>query len=104
VSKVLEKMGGFELSASTVSCVAQELDETLTAFRDRRLDGDIWPYLMVDATYVKVRRNGRVGSRAVLVVAGINGEGRREVLTWRVGDTESRDTWSEVFRELVQRG
>jgi transposase-like protein len=104
VKQVLEKMGGFALSASTVSCVAAELDEQLTAFRARRLDGDTWPYLMVDATYVKVRSRGHVANKAVLVVAGVNGSGRREVLTWRVADVESEDTWTEVLRELKQRG
>lgn len=104
VSNVLEKMGGFELSASTVSRVAAELDEALEAFRERRLDDDVWPYLMADACYIKVRRQGRVVNRAVLVVSGISGTGRREILTWRVGDVESEDTWSEVFTELRQRG
>lgn len=104
VKHVLEKMSGFELSASTVSCVAQELDEKLAEFRGRRLDGETWPYLMVDATYVKVRKRGGVVNQAVLVVAGVNGSGRREILTWRVGDVESEETWSEVFRELRQRG
>ena len=104
VKHVLEKMGGFELSASTVSCVAQELDEQLAAFRQRRLDDDTWPYLMVDATYVKVRTKGRLKKPAMLVVAGVNGSGRREILTWRLADAESEDTWTEVFRELKQRG
>ena len=104
VKRVLEKMGGFELSASTVSCVAQELDETLTEFRQRRLDEHTWPYVIVDATYVKVRKKGRVVSQAVLVVAGINDAGRREILTWRHADAESEDSWTEVFRELKQRG
>lgn len=104
VKKVLEKMGGFELSASTVSCVASELDEKLAEFRQRRLDGHTWPYLMVDATYIKVRRHGHVVDQAVLVVAGINDEGRRKILTWRLADVESEDTWTEVFRELKQRG
>ncbi len=104
VKRVLEKMGGFELSASTVSCVASELDEKLTEFRQRRLDGHTWPYLMVDATYVKVRKRGRVVDQAVLVVAGVNDAGRREILTWRLADVESEDTWTEVFRELKQRG
>lgn len=104
VSHVLEKMGGFELSASTVSRVAAELDETLSVFRGRRLDDEAWPYVMADACYVKARKHGRVVNRAVLVVSGINGSGRREILTWRVGDVESEDTWSEVFTELRQRG
>lgn len=104
VKRVLEKMGGFDLSASTVSCVASELDEKLAEFRNRRLDAHTWPYLMVDATYVKVRKKGRVVDQAVLVVAGVNDDGRREILTWRLADVESEDTWSEVFRELKQRG
>jgi putative transposase len=104
VKKVLEKMCGFELSASTVSCVAQELDEKLTEFRQRRLDAHTWPYLMVDATYLKVRKHGRVVDQAVLVVAGVNDDGCREILTWRLADVESEDTWTEVFRELKQRG
>jgi transposase-like protein len=104
VKHVLEKMAGFELSASTVSCVAQELDEKLTEFRQRRLDDETWPYLMVDATYVKVRKRGGVVNQAVLVVAGVNGSGQREILTWRVADVESEDTLTEVFRELKRRG
>ena len=104
VKKVLEKMGGFELSASTVSCVASELDEKLTEFRQRRLADHAWPYLMVDATYVKVRKKGRSVDQAVLVVAGVNDAGQREILTWRLADVESQDTWTEVFRELKQRG
>jgi len=104
VAQVLEKMGGFELSAATVSRVAAELDEQLKAFRDRRLDDRQWPFLLVDATYVKVRRRGRVVSTAVLVVAGIDHEGNRELLTWRLGDSESEETWGEVFRELKVRG
>jgi transposase-like protein len=104
VSAVLEKMGGFALSAATVSRVAAELDEQLAEFRSRSLEDRQWPYLMVDATYVKVRRQGKVRSTAVLVVIGFDHEGNREVLTWRLGDTESEQTWGELFRELKARG
>ena len=104
VGKVLEEMGGFELSAATVSRVAAEVDVPLAEFRNRRLDRVAWPFLIVDACYGKVRRNGVIVSQAVLVVAGINSEGRRELLTWRVADVESEDTWSEVFTELRHRG
>ena len=104
VGRVLEEMGGFSLSQSTVSRVAAELDERLTEFRNRRLDYCSWPFLMVDACYIKVRRNGSVGNQAVLVVAGLTDGGRREILTWRVDDVESEETWSEVFTELRQRG
>jgi putative transposase len=104
VGSVLEKLGGFSLSAATVSQVASELDERLTEFRERRLDFAQWPYLVVDATYVKTRVHGRVVSRAVLVVAGITQQGRREVLTWQVGESESEENWGKVFRELKVRG
>lgn len=104
VNSVLEKMGGMAVSAATVSKVASELDEALEEFRGRRLDGETWPYILVDACYVKARRHGQIVSRAVLVVAGINGEGRREILEWKTGDVESEETWSEVFNGLKLRG
>ena len=104
VSNVLEKMGGFELSASTVSRVATELDERLREFRNRRLDNETWPFIIVDACYLKARHHGRVINRAVLVVSGIDSAGRREILTWRMGDVESESTWGDVFSELRQRG
>jgi transposase-like protein len=103
VSRVLEEMGGFSLSAATVSRVTAELDEKLAEFRSQPLDDDTWPYLIVDARYEKVRHNGRIVSKAVLIVAGVNGDGRREILTWRVGDSESEQNWSEVFGELKRR-
>lgn len=104
VKRVLREMGGFELSAATVSRVASEIDERLAEFRQRRLDGQAWPFILVDATYVKVRKNGRIVDQAVLVIAGVNGAGNREILTWRMADVESEDTWSEVFLELKLRG
>ncbi len=104
VSRVLSEMGGFELSAATVSRVATELDERLSEFRNRRIDEHSFPFLMVDACYNKVRHHGAIRKRAVLVAAGINEEGRREILTWRVADVESEVTWGDVFSELRQRG
>jgi transposase-like protein len=88
----------------TVSRVAAELDEKLGEFRSRRLDQATWPYLMIDARYEKVRVEGRVVSQAVLVVVGFTDQGRREVLHWSVGDSESESNWSEVFRDLKDRG
>lgn len=104
VARVLEAMAGYELSATTVSRVAQALDEQIAVFKSRRLDGQAYPYLVVDARYEKVRRQGRVVSTALLVVAGIGADGRREILTWAVGDSESEETWGEVFRDLKRRG
>jgi putative transposase len=104
VGEVLEKMGGFSLSAATVSQVASELDEKLTAFRSRPLHETAWPYLQVDACYVKARESGRILSRAALVVSGIHATGGREILTWRMGDSESEEHWGGVFLELKRRG
>jgi putative transposase len=95
---------GVELSAMTVSRVAQEVDEKLAAFRSRRLDGGAYPYLKVDARYEKVRVDGRVVSQAVLVAMGFTHEGKREVLDWRLADSESEQSWSTMFRELKDRG
>jgi putative transposase len=104
VQAVLQEMCGMELSPATVSRVAAELDEKLSAFRARRLDYTRWTYLMLDARYEKVRVEGRVISQAVLVTVGFTCDGRREVLDWRVGDSESEQHWGEVFRSLKDRG
>ena len=68
-------------NGSSKRTAGARVDEKLTEFRQRRLDEHTWPYLMVDATYVKVRKNGRVVDQAVLVVAGVNDAGQREILT-----------------------
>jgi transposase-like protein len=105
VRDVLETMcEGVELSAMTVSRVAQEIDEKLAAFHARRLDGNAYPYLKVDARYEKVRVDGRVISQAVLVVMGFTQHGRREILDWRLADSESESSWSSLFRDLKDRG
>jgi putative transposase len=104
VQEVLEAMCDGEISAMTVSRVAAELDEKLTSFRCRSLDGEAYPYLQIDARYEKVRIEGRVVSQAVLVVVGFTSSGKREVLDWRVGDSESEQCWGELFRGLKDRG
>jgi len=104
VRAVLKQMCGVDISPMVVSRVAAELDEKLSAFRSRRLDGIEYAYLKIDARYEKVRVNGQVVSQAVLVTAGISMEGRREILDWRVDDSESEQTWGEIFRGLKDRG
>jgi transposase-like protein len=104
VQDVLDAMCGMEISSATVSRVAAELDEKLAAFRTRRLDLTAYRYLLIDARYEKVRVDGRVVSQAVLVAAGITAEGRREVLDWRLGDSETEATWADLFRTLKDRG
>jgi len=104
VQHVLESMCDGEISSMTVSRVAAELDEKLDAFRSRRLDAMSYPYLQIDARYEKVRVDGRVVSQAVLTVMGYNALGVKEILDWRVDDSESEQTWGEVFRSLKDRG
>jgi putative transposase len=104
VRAVLEQMSGTQVSAMTVSRVAAELDEKLDGFRARRLDFTAWEYLMVDARYEKVRVDGKVISQAVLVVVGFTTAGKRELLEWRVGDSESEQHWGELFKNLKDRG
>lgn len=104
VQDVLERMGAAALSSMTVSRVAGELDEKLSAFRSRRLDQTDWAYLMLDARYEKVRVDGRVVSQAVLVTVGFTAEGRREVLDWRVADSEGEQHWGAAFSSLKDRG
>jgi putative transposase len=106
VQDVLESMcgEGVELSAMTVSRVASEIDEKLAAFRSRRLDGCAYPYVKVDARYEKVRVDKRVISQAVLVVMGFTHAGQREILDWRLADSESESSWSTLFRDLKDRG
>lgn len=104
VGKVLQQLGGFSLSAATVSRIAGEVDEKIEEFRSRLLKDYAWPYLIMDARYEKVRERGRVVSKAALIVAGINDEGRREILSWRVCDRESEETWAELLGDLKRRG
>jgi putative transposase len=104
VRAVLEAMCNGDISSMTVSRIAQELDEKLLKFRHRRLDETEWPYMHIDARYEKVRVDGRVVSQAVLVAVGFTSQGHREILDWRVGDSESEATWGEMFRQLKDRG
>jgi transposase-like protein len=104
VKQVLEAMCDGELSAMTVSRVAAELDEKLAAFRTRRLDATEYPYLKIDARYEKVRVDGKVVSQAVLTVAGFSSTGRREILDWRVCDSEGEWFWADVLIGLKNRG
>jgi putative transposase len=104
VGDVLEQMGGFELSAASVSRAASDLDEQVRQWRMRPLTGE-YPYLVVDARYEKVRSaRQQVVSQAVLVVAGISHTGRREILGVWNGDSESEQTWGQAFSELLGRG
>jgi transposase-like protein len=104
VNDVLEAMGGFEVSPGLVSRAAAELDEQVRRWRERPLCAHEYPYLIVDARYEKVRRGGRIQSTAVLVICGIDEQGRRDVQGCWLGDSESESTWGEAFADLKARG
>lgn len=90
------------ISKSQVSQLCDEIDERVNAFLDRPLEGD-WPFVWLDATYIKVRQSGRIVSVAVIVAVGVNNEGKREVLGLTVGVSEAETFWSEFLRSLTRR-
>ncbi|WAJ26454.1 IS256 family transposase [Antarcticirhabdus aurantiaca] len=103
VDDLVQAMGGTGISKSQVSRLCEELDERVDAFLDRPIEGE-WPYLWIDATYVKVREAGRIVSVAVIVAVGVNTDGRREVLGMDVGPSEAETVWTAFLRKLARRG
>jgi putative transposase len=103
VDDLIKAMGGTGVSKSQVSRLCEEIDARVKAFLDRPLEGD-WPYVWIDATYVKVRRNHRIVSVAVIVAVGVNADGRREVLGMDIGPSEAEIFWTEFLRKLRRRG
>jgi putative transposase len=103
VDDLVKAMGMSGISKSQVSRLCEEIDVKVKAFLDRPIEGD-WPYLWVDATYLKVRRGGRIVSVAVIIAVGVNSDGRREVLGMEVGTSEAEPIWTEFLRGLTRRG
>ena len=103
VDDLVQAMGGTGVSKSQVSRLCQEIDERVGAFLARPIEGE-WPYLWIDATYVKVRQDGRIVSVAVIVAVGVNTDGRREVLGMDVGPSEAETFWTDFLRKLARRG
>jgi putative transposase len=104
VDDLVKALGMAGIGKSQVSRLCEELDEEVARFRDRPLDGP-YPYVWVDATYVKARQDGRVASVAVVVAVGVNGRtGEREVLGLDVGPSEDGAFWTTFLRSLVSRG
>ncbi|MEV1004034.1 IS256 family transposase [Nonomuraea sp. NPDC050202] len=92
------------ISKSEVSRICADLDEEVSAFRDRSLAEQRFPYLFLDATYCKARVNRRVVSQAVIVATGVSADGRREVIGFAVGDSEDGAFWTAFLRSLKARG
>jgi putative transposase len=103
VDDLVKAMGMTGISKSQVSRLCEEIDEKVKAILSRPLEGD-WPYLWIDATYVKVRQSGRIVSVAVIVAVGVNSDGRREVLGMDIGPSEAEPFWTEFLRKLARRG
>ena len=103
VDDLVKALGMDGISKSQVSRLCEELDERVHAFLDRPIEGD-WPYLWIDATYLKVRQNGRIVSVAVIVAVGVNSDGRREVLGMDIGPSEAEPFWTAFLRKLTRRG
>lgn len=104
VTNITEELCGVSFSKSTVSQLCTGLDARVRAFNERRFDGISYPFIMVDAMFIKSRDNDRVVSRAALSISGIREDGHREILGLKIGDTESFSTWEETFRWLKSRG
>ena len=103
VDDLVKAMGMSGISKSQVSRLCEEIDGKVKAFLDRPIEGD-WPYLWIDATYVKVRDNGRIVSAAVIIAVGANADGRREVLGMDIGPSEAETFWTDFLRKLRRRG
>src|SRR6188472_2444809 len=103
VDDLVQAMGMSGISKSQVSRLCAEIDEKVKTFLSRPIEGD-WPYLWIDATYVKAREQGRIISVAVIVAVGVNGDGRREVLGMDIGPSEAETFWSAFLRKLARRG
>jgi putative transposase len=103
VDELVKAMGMSGVSKSQVSRLCEEIDERVQAFLQRPIEGD-WPYLWIDATYVKTRQAGRVVSVAVIIAVAVNTDGVREILGVATGTSEAEPFWSEFLRSLTRRG
>jgi putative transposase len=103
VDDLVRAMGIEGISKSEVSRLCEEIDDKVKPFLGRPIEGD-WPYVWLDATYVKVRRGGRVVSTAIVIAIGVNSDGRREVLGLDICPSEAATFWDEFLRKLARRG
>lgn len=104
VTQITEELCGTSFSKSTVSALCARLDPLVTAWNERPLGEQAFPFVLVDALVLKVREDERVRSLAGLVAIGVNAAGFREILGIQLGDSESEASWSEFFAWLKRRG
>src|SRR5689334_20795776 len=103
VDDLVQAMRLSGISKSQVSKLCKEIDERVLAFLKRPLAGE-WPYLWLDATYLKVREGGRIVSVAAIVAVAVDTEGRREIVGLHLGPSEAETFWATFLRGLVKRG
>ena len=103
VDDLVQAMGLTGISKSQVSKLCKDIDERVLAFLKRPLAGE-WPYLWLDATYLKVREGGRIVSVAAIIAVAVNTDGRREIVGLHIGPSEAEPFWSTFLRDLVRRG
>jgi putative transposase len=103
VDELVQAMGLSGIGKSTVSKLCKDIDERVNAFLDRPLEGE-WPYLWLDATYLKLREGGRIVSVAAIIAVAVDTEGRREIVGLGLGPSEAETFWSAFLRSLVKRG
>ena len=103
VDDLVRALGMDGISRSQVSRLCEEIDDKVKPFLGRAIEGD-WPYVWLDATYLKVRRGGRIVSTAIVIAIGVNSDGRREVLGLDICPSEAATFWDEFLRKLARRG
>jgi putative transposase len=103
VDELVKALGLTGIDKSAVSRISQQLDETVRQFRERTLEGT-YPYLWLDALYLKVRQNHRIVSQAVVIAIGVKDTGEREILGFDICASEEHAFWLAFLRSLVDRG
>ena len=103
VQNITEELCGTKFSKSTVSNLCKNLDPVVQAFKNRPLSNH-YPFVMVDALYLKVRAEGRVQSRGLLIAVGINENGNGEIIGFDIANSESETSWGDFFKKLKDRG
>ena len=103
VDDMVQAMGLTGIGKSQVSRLCQDIDERVGAFLDRPLTGE-WPYLWLDATYLKQREGGRIVSVAAIIAVAVNSEGEREIVGLHIGPSEAETHWATFLKSMIRRG
>jgi len=103
VDELVKALGLTGIDKSAVSRIRKPLDEVVRQFRERKLEAT-YPYLWLDALYLKVRQNHRIVSQAVVIAIGVKETGEREILGFDIGASEEEAFWLAFLRSLVGRG